>query len=142
MWFCSAIVSWSWPPLAGVGDEGDDVEVMVWSKQGKFFFYGSSYPLATGSKATTSLIAHEPVSADLVMVAFAATEGTGGVGPGAVFATMASCSTSKTLASHGLDEVFEGTAVGPCRAGARGVDFHGHGVDLGMSSCRSGNISS
>ena len=89
-----------------------------------------------------SLETHKSVSADFVMVAFAATEGTSGVGPGAVFATVASCSTSKALAPHGLDEVFKGTTIGSCWTGAGGINLHSHGVSLDMSGYGAGGISS
>ena len=89
-----------------------------------------------------SLVAHESVSADFVVVAFATAEGTGGVGLGAVFATVASCSTSKTFAPHGLDEVFKGMAIGSCRAGAGSINLHSHGVSLDMLGYGAGGISS
>ena len=62
------------------------------------------------------------------MVTPAATERAGTVGPGAVLATVASCSTSKALSFHSLDEVVEGAAIGSNCVGPGSIHFHSHRV--------------
>ena len=110
---------------------------MIW-EQGEFFLDGGGYSLAMGSKATALFVAHESVSANFIMVALAATEGAGGVGPGAIFVTMASSSTSKAFPSHCFDKVFIRASVGSSGTGTGGVDLHSHGVDWGGSGLRAG----
>ena len=98
--------------------------------------------MTTGNQASSSFVAHEPVSTDFVMVALASTERAGGVGPGAVSSSVASCAASKALALHGFDKVVEGAAIGTSGVGPGGIDLHSHRVSSRSSGLGAWGVAS
>ena len=66
----------------------------------------------------------------------------GGVGPGALFVSMAPCSTSETFSPHGFDEVIIRSAIGSNGVRPGCIDVHGHGISRGGSVLGVGSSSS